>query len=140
MKMYIKKLHENATIPTFAHPGDAGMDVCSYEACTVPAGQRVVIPTGIAFELPTGTVGLVWDKSGLAAKQGITVLAGVIDEGYRGELKVVVLNTSDTDFAFEAGHKVAQMLIQPILRPEIIETDTLSDTARGEGRFGSTGK
>lgn len=140
MKMFIKKLHPNAIVPTFAHHNDAGMDICTIETITVPAGKRMIANTGIAVEIPPQTVCLVCDKSGLAVKHGITILAGVIDEGYRGEIKVVLFNSSDSDYTFEAGHKIAQILTQPVLHPEVIETDELSDSTRGDGRFGSTGK
>lgn len=140
MKLRIKKLRVDAKVPTYAHLDDAGMDICTPERVTVPAGERVVISTGLAFELPSQTVGLVWDKSGLAAKHGITMLSGVLDAGYRGELKIVALNTSREDYTFEPGDKVTQLLVQPIIRPEIEETDSLSESDRGTGAFGSSGK
>ncbi len=140
MLLRVKKLDPRARVPEYAHTGDAGMDISTLERVVVLAGARAIISTGLAFELPQGTVGLLWDKSGLAAKHGITILSGVLDEGYRGEVKVVVLNTSDAEYTFEAGDKVTQLLIQPIIRAQVEEVSELSDTARGEGRFGSTGK
>ncbi len=140
MKLPIKKLDSKAKLPSYSHPGDAGMDLFALENTLVKAGQRFAVKTGIAMEIPEGFVGLVWDKSGLAIKNGIKTLGGVIDSGYRGEILIGVLNTSDKDYVFEAGHKIAQMLIQKIENMEIVETDLLSDTQRGSGGFGSTGK
>lgn len=140
MEIKVKKLKPEAKLPTYAHPGDAGMDLYAAEETTIPAHGRATVSTGVAFAIPGGYVGLVWDKSGLAAKGGITTMAGVLDAGYRGELLVVVHNTTAEDYTFEAGQKVAQMLIQPIIQAQITEATELDDTSRGEGRFGSTGK
>lgn len=96
--------------------------------------------TGIAFEIPVGYVGLIWEKSGLSHTYGIKLFGGVVDSGYRGEVKVGMMNLSDQPFTFEKGHKIAQMLIQKVEAPEIIEVDELSNTARGEKGFGSTGR
>ena len=140
MKLKIKKLHPDAIIPTYAHPGDAGMDLRCVENVTVPPGGRASIKTGLAFEIPDGYVGLIWEKSGLSHKHGLKTFGGVIDAGYRGDITISLINLSDKDYTFEKGHKVAQMLIQPIEIPEIVETEELSETSRGEGGFGSTGK
>lgn len=139
MELKILKLKEGAKVPTFAHPGDAGADLFALEKTIIEPGQRGVVPTGIAIEIPEGCVGLVWDKSGLATKKGITTIAGVIDAGYRGEILVAVYSISNAPHTFEAGDKIAQLLIQPIEHPTFIEKDSLSDTSRGEGGFGSTG-
>jgi len=139
MKVKVKKLQEDAVIPEFAHSGDAGMDLFSVEAVFLEPGQRQAIKTGIAFDIPQGYVGLVWDKSGRAVKEGLTVLAGVIDSSYRGEVQVVLLNTSDKSVEVEKGQKIAQMLIQAVEAPEVEEVEELDDTSRGEGGFGSTG-
>lgn len=136
----IKKLKPEAKLPSYAHPGDAGLDLCAAEVALIPAHTRAEISTGLAFEIPDGYVGLVWDKSGLAFKKGLTTMSGVLDAGYRGELKLLVYNTTDQDYSFNVGEKVAQLLIQPIERPEIAEADSLSETSRGEGGFGSTGR
>lgn len=136
----IKKLYEDAKVPTFAHPGDAGMDLYAREAITIPAGQKGIVPTGVAMAIPEGYVGLIWDKSGVAIKGGVKVLGGVIDAGYRGEVMVGMINLSDADYTFEAGHKVAQMIIQERIQPEVVEVADLDATSRGEGGFGSTGK
>ena len=140
MIIKIKKLHDLAKIPAFAHDGDAGLDLCTVEKVIVPAGGRATIPTGLAFEIPEGFVGLVWDKSGLAFKKGLTSLSGVLDSGYRGQLFLCILNTSKEDYVFEIGDKVAQLLIQPVERPQIDEVEELSDSIRADGGFGSTGR
>ena len=140
MEIKAKKLHPDAKIPTYAHAGDAGFDLYAIESVTIPVGARVLISTGIAMEIPSGCVGLIWDKSGLAMNHGLKNLGGVIDAGYRGEIKVGVVNLSDDEYAVTAGHKVAQMLIQKVERAEIKEVTELSDTVRSKGGFGSTGK
>ena len=139
MNIPVQKLNENAKVPTYAHPGDAGMDFYALEKTVIAPGERARIGTGIAIAIPKGFVGLVWDKSGLAFKHGITLLAGVVDSGYRGEIQMVVLNTGSEPHTFEAGDKVAQVLIQPIEHPEVREVTELNDTERGEDGFGSTG-
>lgn len=116
------------------------MDLFALETIEVPAKSSARIRTGIALEIPDGYVGLCWDKSGLAMNHGIKVLGGVIDSGYRGELILGVSNLSNTSYRFEKGHKVMQLLIQAVESPEIIEVNELSDTDRGAGGFGSTGK
>ncbi len=141
MQLKVKKLDPRAKLPTYAHPGDAGLDLFALDNFTVPAGKYITgIKTGIAIAIPDGYVGLCWDKSGLAAKHGITVLAGVIDSGFRGEMLLTVLNTSDQDYHFEAGDKVMQMLIQSVASVEVAEVEELPSSERGTGSFGSTGK
>jgi dUTP pyrophosphatase len=135
----VKRLHEKAKIPVRAHHDDAGMDIFSCGEHLVPARQTIKIPTGLAFELPEGYVGLIWDKGSVSSK-GIKTLGGVIDAGYRGELVIVVHNLQDAPYTFAHGDKVAQMLIQKVEFPEIIEAETLSESRRGTGGFGSTGK
>lgn len=140
MQIKIKKLNPQAVIPACNHEGDAGMDIFALENIVIPARGRALVATGLALEIPLGFVGLVWGKSGLAVHHGIITSAGVIDAGYRGEVKVALVNTSDEDYTIEAGHKVAQLLIQKVEHPEIVEVAELSDTARGINGFGSTGK
>ncbi|MEX0918105.1 MAG: dUTP diphosphatase [Candidatus Paceibacterota bacterium] len=140
MKLQIKKLKDNARIPSFAHMDDAGMDLFTCEEVTLAPGERVQVPTGIAMALPTGHVGLIWDKSGISHTHGLKVLGGVVDAGYRGEVLVGLVNLGQVEYVLESGHKVAQMLIQKVEQPEIEEVDTLDETQRGEGGFGSTGK
>jgi dUTP pyrophosphatase len=140
MFLKIKKLHADAKIPKYAHHDDAGFDLCAIENTTVKPKERIPVPTGLAFEIPEGFVGLIWDKSGLAVKHGIKTIAGVIDSTYRGEILVAVTNNSDEEYLFEKGHKIAQMIIQKKETVEFVEVDELTDTVRGEGRMGSTGK
>ncbi len=139
MKLLIKKLHPEAKVPAFAHATDAGLDLCTVGDVTLAPGERKSIATGIAMAIPEGYVGLVWDKSGIAYKGGLKTLGGVIDAGYRGEIFVGLLNTSDAPYTFTAGHKVAQILIQAIVQPELVEADQLPEADRGEKAFGSTG-
>jgi len=140
MKLKIKKIHPDAKIPEFAHPGDAGMDLYVPERVTLAPGQRKSIGLGIAMEIPDGHVGLMWDKSGLSHKYGVKSFGGVIDAGYRGEIHAGVMNLSRETYIFEKGHKIIQILIQKIDQPKIVVVDELSDSVRGEGGFGSSGK
>jgi dUTP pyrophosphatase len=140
MKIKIKKLHSDARIPHYAHPGDAGMDLYTIEPFELEPGERKSIGLGLAFEIPCGCVALMWDKSGLSHKYGIKIFGGVIDSGYRGEIHAGVMNLSNKFFRFEKGHKIAQLLIQKVETVEIEEKDELSSTERGDGGFGSTGK
>lgn len=136
----VKKLDPDALLPRYAHVGDAGMDLFSCEYNVIRAGERALVKTGLSIEFPEGYVALVWDKSGLAANKGIKTMAGVIEHSYRGEYQIVLLNTSNEDWIINKGDKIAQLLIQPITTAEIIETSELSETQRGEGGFGSTGR
>lgn len=139
MKIKIKKVLDDAILPSCAHLGDAGMDVYSVEDVILGPMERRQIRTGIKFEIPDGYVGLIWDKSGLAFNFGIKTMAGVIDSCYRGELMVVLINLSDKDFEIKKRQKIAQMLIQKIERPNIIKVEEINKTIRGEDGFGSTG-
>ncbi len=138
MDLKVRKMHADAKLPAFAHPGDAGMDLFSCEDMTIEPGETKSVPTGIQMAVPAGHVGLVWDKSGISLR-GVHRLAGVVDAGYRGEVRVVMVNLGVESFAIKAGMKIAQMLIQPVASPAIVESDGLDDTSRGEGGFGSTG-
>lgn len=140
VELKIKKLHKDAVLPTYGHRGDAGFDLYTVEDVEVKPGERKQVPTGLAMEIPGECVGLVWDKSGLSHKEGIKTLGGVIDSGYRGEVKIGVINLSDKPYTFEKGHKVAQMIIQERIYADVLEVEELSVTERGEGGFGSTGK
>ena len=139
MQLQVKKLHPEAKIPSFAHDDDAGMDLFSVEEIVVQPGQRVQIATGIALAIPEGYVGLVWDKSGISHKTGLKTLGGVIDAGYRGEIFVGLVNTGTEGHHFFVGDKVAQLLLQKVEHPDIIEVALLGETSRGTGAFGSTG-
>jgi dUTP pyrophosphatase len=136
----VKKLNPDAKLPSYAHHGDAGLDLYSAEDKTIKPNERAIVKTGIAMEIPHGYAGLVWDKSGIALKGGLKVLGGVIDCSYRGESLVAVVNLSDKNYEVKKGEKVAQMLIQKVEHMDILEATELSDTTRGAGGFGSTGK
>jgi dUTP pyrophosphatase len=140
--LVLKKLPgaEDLPEPAYAHPGDAGLDLYTREEVTLLPGKRVAIPTGLTVVIPEGYVGLVWDKSGLAIREGLKTLGGVVDAGYRGEVLVGMVNVGDKPYIFLRGHKVAQLLIQKIEQAEIVAVETLDETSRGEGGFGSTGK
>lgn len=139
MKLKVKKIQMDAKLPQYGHKGDAGLDLFSSIDFVLEKGQVEAIPTGIKVAIPDGYVGLIWDKSGVSLK-GVHRLAGVIDSGYRGEVRVVMINLSDRPFAVDRGMKIAQMLVQPITMVRVVETEDLDDTSRGEGGFGSTGK
>jgi len=140
MKLKIKKLNPDATAPSYAHPGDAGLDLYSCEDYLLRAGERHKFNLGISAEFEVGYVVLFWDKSGLSANFGLKSLGGVIDCGYRGEWALTLLNTSNQDYQIKKGDKIGQALIQPVVSAEIEESSELSDTARGAGGFGSTGR
>lgn len=140
MKIKIKKLHPDATLPTYGRTGDAGLDLYALHDQTVEAGKTAQIQTGIAMEIPEGYAGLFWDKSGLSHKHSIKMLGGVLDSNYRGELKLGVINLGTEAYTFEKGHKVMQMLVQKVEEIEWEEVDELSETNRGEQGFGSSGK
>lgn len=140
MEILIKKLSPETKQPTYANEHDAGMDLYARETVTIEPKTRVVVPTGIALAIPQGYVGLVWDKSGMATRYGLTTLAGVIDSGYRGEVLVAVYNTSEQTYVAEAGKKIAQLLIQPISSPTLTVVSELPSSVRGEQGFGSSGE
>ncbi|MEK6950655.1 MAG: dUTP diphosphatase [Nanoarchaeota archaeon] len=139
MTISIKKLHPAAKLPAYAHLGDAGLDLYSAETTTLLPQERKLISTGIALAIPAGYVGLVWDKSGIATNHGLKTMAGVIDAGYRGEIRILIHNLSSKPYTVEAGSKIAQLLIQPVERRKMVEVDELDDTSRGEKGFGSSG-
>ncbi len=140
LNLKIKKLKPDAVLPSYAHQGDAGLDIFCLESVVIAPSGRVSVSTGIAMEIPEGYVGLIWDKSGLSAKNGLKVLGGVVDSGYRGEVFVSLINLSSEVHNFERGHKVAQIIIQKKENTTVEEVTELSESVRGEGRFGSTGK
>lgn len=139
IKVKIKKIKDNAVIPKYAHKGDAGVDLYSTEDYTLKPGESILVSTGVSMAIPDGYVGLIWDRSGLAVKHSLHVLAGVVDSVYRGEVCVVLKNLGDEDFKVTKGMRIAQMLIQPVMSAEIEESDSLEETSRNEGGFGSTG-
>lgn len=140
----VKKLHPAAKLPTRGSAEAAGADLyaCLDEAVTIAPGQTVLIPTGIALAIPTGFVGLVYARSGLATKRGLAPAnkVGVIDSDYRGELLVSLYNQSGQDQTVEPGERVAQLVLTPYLAAEFVPAETLSETERGAGGFGSTGR
>lgn len=141
MMLKVKKLTDSAIAPSYSHPGDAGLDLYAAEPFLLEPRAIGLIKTGIAIELPKGTEAQVRPRSGLALKNGVTVLnsPGTIDEGYRGEVGVILVNHSDKAFIVNAGMKIAQLVVQPVLSVEVREVKELSNTVRGAGGFGSTG-
>jgi len=141
MKVFFQKCRDVAVIPSYAHPEDAGMDICSCESAVILPGERKLIQTGLKMQLPPQTEAQIRPRSGLAVKNGITLLntPGTIDEGYRGELGIIMINLGQEPFAIQPGMRIAQMVIAPVLRVEAVEATELSKTTRGEGGFGSSG-
>lgn len=141
MTLRFKKIHPDATLPSYAHASDAGMDVRSVEDVTVPAMGRVLVHTGLVMLLPPMYEAQVRPRSGLALKHGITVLntPGTIDSGYRGEVCVILANFGDSDFQVKKGDKVAQIVVAPVVQAEIEAASEIDETDRGAGGFGSTG-
>ena len=138
----VEVLLRGAEAPVYAHPGDAGADLVSTEDLTLAPGQRATVGTGVSIALPAGYVALVVPRSGLAMKHGITVVnsPGTVDAGYRGEIRVTLLNTDATEpYAIATGDRIAQLLVVPVTRARFIPVDRLPGTERGEGGFGSTG-
>ena len=144
MKVSLKKLNDRAVVPTYGSPFSAGGDLYSAEESEVVIGpgKTAMIGTGLAMEIPEGYVGLIYARSGLATKRGLAPAnkVGVIDSDYRGEIKVALYNQSDAPLAVAAGERIAQIVIAPFLHAEYEVKETLSDTERGEGGFGSTGR
>ena len=138
-KVLVKRLDESATIPTKAYEHDAGWDLYASESINIVPNKRRTISTGLSLEIPEGYVGLIWPRSGLAVKNGIDVFAGVIDSGYRGEIKVCLYNSSDWNVDFKAGERIAQIIIQKLEYVEMLEVERLQDSNRGESGFGSSG-
>ena len=140
----VKKLHPNAVLPTYGSAEAAGADLyaCLEEAVTIAPGEVYWVPTGIALEVPRGCAGLVYARSSMGAKRGLAPAnkVGVVDSDYRGEVKVVLLNHSNQPQTLQPGERVAQFVITPVLQPVYEEVEELTDTDRGQGGFGSTGK
>jgi len=138
MELKIKKLAEGIEIPKYAHEHDAAFDLSAAEDAELAPGEKKLVATGLAMAIPQGYAGLIWDRSGMAAKHSMHVLAGVVDSGYRGEVKIVLINLGSETYRVEKGARIAQMLIQPIACPMIVEGE-LDETKRNTGGFGSTG-
>ena len=141
MQMRVRRLRPSATLPNYAHSGDAGLDLYAADSLVVPPRGARVVPTGIAVELPVGTEGAVRPRSGLAVQWTVTVLnsPGTIDEGYRGEVGVVLINHGSRDFHVKCGMRIAQLVIHRRLEVDVVEVESLGRTERDEGGFGSTG-
>lgn len=137
--MKVKKLRPDALLPKRAHPTDSGADLFAAERTVLAPRAITHVHTGVAVELPENTSGIIWGKSSVESK-GIKAMAGLVDAPYRGELIVCMYNLNDTEFVFEQGQKVAQLVVLPTLYPDFEEADELTDTARGSGGFGSTGQ
>ena len=143
MELRFTKLNDAAVVPTRAHPGDAGLDLYSTEIAHLGPGERWAVGTGIAVEIPEGHAGLVLPRSGLAREHGIALVnsPGLIDAGYRGEIRVLLLNTDPAETVrIEAGARIAQLLVTPVVIADPVEATELSDSARGDGGFGSSGR
>lgn len=143
MNLPFVKLKDEAILPSRAHPGDAGLDLYACEAAHIGPGERWGVGTGVAVEIPEGYAGLVLPRSGLAREHGITLVnsPGLIDSGYRGELRVLLLNADPAEiFRVEPGDRIAQLVLTPIALAEPVETAELSESSRGEGGFGSSGR
>ena len=141
MTVKFMRVRPEAVLPGYAHPGDAGMDVCACEAATLQPGERKLVRTGLVMELPHGTEAQMRPRSGLALKHGVTLLntPGTIDEGYRGEVGVILINLGREPFEVVPGMRIAQMVIAPVLHVDSAEVAEVSGTVRGAGGFGSTG-
>jgi dUTP pyrophosphatase len=139
MKIKVKKLKEGAKLPTYAHPGDIGLDLYAMEDKVLAPMEHYRFWHGFALEFPEGYGAIIMDK-GSISKAGLHHMGGVYDAGYRGEYNTLLVNLGTEPYAFEKGDKVSQLVVMPIVIAELEETDTLSDSSRGEGMFGSTGK
>ena len=136
------RLNRELPLPAYAKPGDAGLDLRASEAVTLEPGERKLVPTGVAVAIPDGHAGFVLPRSGLAMQKGVTVLnaPGLIDSGYRGELKVLLINHGALAVGIERGERIAQLVIQAVTHARLVEVERLPDSSRGEGGFGSTGR
>jgi dUTP pyrophosphatase len=141
MKIPVVKRDSMNQLPAFAHTGDAGADLVAAEALTIEPGGRAVVPTGLSMAIPAGHAGFVLPRSGLAVRTGVTVLnaPGLIDAGYRGEIKVALINHGELPFEVQIGDRIAQLVVMAVEAPEFTQVDALGATRRGSGGFGSTG-
>jgi dUTP pyrophosphatase len=139
----VRRLDPGLPLPAYAHPGDAGADLCAAEDVELPPGGRATVGTGVAVAVPDGHAAFVHPRSGLASRHGITVVnaPGTVDAGYRGEVRVVLLNTDQREpFTVRRGDRIAQLVVQPVTRVHFLEVAELPASPRGEGGFGSTGR
>ncbi len=139
--LIVRKLNPLAVMPAYARPDDAGLDLCACQKLKLAPGARAAVSTGLSIALPGGTEGQVRPRSGLALRHGVTVLnsPGTIDAGYRGEIRVLLINLGDAAFDIEPGMRIAQLVVSPVMRVKIEASTRLNETARGVGGFGSTG-
>jgi dUTP pyrophosphatase len=137
--LFVQKLHQESKLPTRGSSGAAGYDLYSSEDTMIYPHGQCMVATGISIKVPSGTYGRVAPRSGLAVKFGIDVLAGVIDEDYRGEVKVILINHGDASFPIARGDRIAQLVLEQIQTPDVQHVVSLDETERGEGGFGSTG-
>lgn len=143
MRLEVRRLDPDLPLPTYARPGDAGLDLLAAQPVELKPGERAAVPTGIAVAIPDGFAGFVHPRSGRALKEGLTVAnaPGTIDAGYRGEIKVILVNLDPTEPVYiERGEKVAQLIVQQVETADLIEVKELPDSERGEGGFGSSGR
>ena len=143
MRIRVRRLDPDLALPSYARAGDAGLDLCAAEACVLKPGERAAVPTGLAVEIPHGYAGFVHARSGRALREGLALVnaPGLIDAGYRGEIKVIAVNLDPADpIHIERGDKIAQLVVQPVAEAELEEVDDLEETERGAGGFGSTGR
>jgi dUTP pyrophosphatase len=143
MKVRVRRLDPGLPLPSYARRGDAGLDLLAAEATVLKPGERAAVPTGLAVEIPPGYAGFVHARSGRALREGLALVnaPGLIDSGYRGEIKVIVVNLDPTDVIHvDRGDKIAQLVVQPVVEAELEEVDDLETTERGDGGFGSTGR
>ena len=139
----VRRLHPDLPLPAYAHPGDAGADLCAAEDVVLPPGGRATVGTGLAVAVPDGHAAFVHPRSGLAARHGLSVVnaPGTVDAGYRGEVRVVLLNTDPAEpFTVRRGDRIAQLVVQPVTRVRFVDVAELPPSPRGEGGFGSTGR
>lgn len=140
LSLKFKRLKPEAILPKYAHATDAAFDLCSIEDYILKPGERRVFFTGLASEIPEGYFVFIKGRSSLATKGGIEVLAGIIDSGYRGDWGVVLINLGSEPYKINAGDRIAQAILFPVIQPDIIEVQEISPSTRGEGGFGSTGR
>ncbi|WP_040652490.1 dUTP diphosphatase [Ruania albidiflava] len=143
VEVLVQRLDPDLPLPSYAHPGDAGLDLCARTTLTLGPGERSAVPTGVAIALPAGYAAFVHPRSGLAARDGVTVLnaPGTVDAGYRGEIKVILVNTDTSRTAtLTRGERIAQLVIQRVAQARLVEVEQLPGSARGAGGFGSTGR
>ena len=140
MKIKIKKLNPQTIIPAYAHPGDAGLDLHSLDNAELQPGQRKFFYLGFALEFPSGYAAIIKDRGSLPKNGGLHTLGGVFDAGFRGEYNVLLINLGDQPYTIHSGDKIAQLVIYPVAIAELDQVAELSDSSRGTGQFGSTGR